>query len=76
MEVTGVHTYSWGNAIKRIHYHLADDVVECHEFDAGEKGRSLGAYNWTGFALTGTGSLTNSRREEIAARLIVETLPG
>lgn len=76
MDVIGVHTYQWGNAVKRILYHLSGDVVECHEFDTGEKGRSLGTYNWTGFALTGSGSLTNSRREEIAARLIVETLPG
>jgi hypothetical protein len=69
------YTYQWGGATKRILYCLDGDTVTCNEFDAGEPGASLGVYVWTGFALTGTGSLTNARREAIAARLIVETLP-
>ncbi len=76
MTTTGVYTYQWGGAVKRIHYHLEADTVTCHEFEAGALGASLGVYTWTGFALTGSGPLATARREAIAARLIVETLPG
>ncbi len=70
MNITLVYRYTWSGQEREILVEFNSGVVTCSDPDDGS---SLGVYTWVAGALVGAGSLSQTRRDAIAA-LISSTL--
>lgn len=72
MEITTLYRYTWGGVEKSILVVCSGDTVTCTDSD----GDALGTYQLVGSTLTGTGSLSQTRRDAIGALLVAASTPG